>query len=80
MISIVDLHPDVAVLPAEYVRLLGYPRGWTLDGRAHDCYVGSHRFAASGLIGYPLRAHRCSPVSRSSRYLTRVSATSPSCE
>ncbi len=25
--------PDVDVLPEEYVRLLGYPRGWMLEGR-----------------------------------------------
>ncbi len=29
-----DTAPPVAVQPAEYVRLLGYPRGWTLEGRA----------------------------------------------
>ncbi len=26
--------PDVNVSPEEYVRLLGYPRGWELEGRA----------------------------------------------
>src|SRR6202167_5658415 len=26
--------PEVNVSPAEYVRLLGYPRGWELEGRA----------------------------------------------
>ena len=26
--------PDVHVLPEEYVRLLGYPRGWELEGRS----------------------------------------------
>jgi hypothetical protein len=26
--------PDLNVLPEEYVRLLGYPRGWVLEGRA----------------------------------------------
>ncbi len=26
--------PAVRVMPEEYVRLLGYPRGWVLDGRA----------------------------------------------
>ncbi len=26
--------PDVNVSPEEYVRLLGYPRGWVLEGRA----------------------------------------------
>jgi hypothetical protein len=28
--------PDVNVLPAEYVRLLGYPHGWELEGRAQE--------------------------------------------
>lgn len=27
---------DVHVQPAEYVRLLGYPRGWVLEGRARE--------------------------------------------
>ena len=27
---------EVDVPPAEYVRLLGYPRGWTLEGRARE--------------------------------------------
>jgi hypothetical protein len=34
MIELVDKLPDVNVPPAEYVRLLGYPRGWELEGRA----------------------------------------------
>jgi len=28
--------PDLSVLPEEYVRLLGYPRGWVLEGRARE--------------------------------------------
>jgi hypothetical protein len=28
--------PGVNVLPEEYVRLLGYPRGWILEGRARN--------------------------------------------
>lgn len=28
--------PEVNVLPQEYVRLLGYPRGWELEGRAKE--------------------------------------------
>ena len=28
--------PEVNVLPEEYVRLLGYPRGWVLEGRARE--------------------------------------------
>ena len=34
MIEINEVSPHVAVQPAEYIRLLGYPRGWTLEGRA----------------------------------------------
>ena len=34
--EISDPSPSVEVLPAEYTRLLGYPRGWTLDGRARE--------------------------------------------
>jgi hypothetical protein len=36
VIEIRDTSPDVVVEPAEYTRLLGYPRGWTLDGRAKE--------------------------------------------
>ncbi|MGA2181465.1 MAG: hypothetical protein ABSH47_00420 [Bryobacteraceae bacterium] len=31
-----DRSPAVNVEPAEYVRLLGYPRGWALEGRARE--------------------------------------------
>jgi hypothetical protein len=36
MIEIVDTQPRLDVDEAEYVRLLGYPPGWTLDGRAAE--------------------------------------------
>jgi hypothetical protein len=36
VIEITDTSPDVDVQPAEYIRLLGYPRGWTLGERAHE--------------------------------------------
>ena len=36
MIEISDPSPPVNVQPAEYIRLLGYPRGWALDGRAQE--------------------------------------------
>ena len=32
----IDLHPEVAVPTDEYQRLLGYPRGRVLDGRARE--------------------------------------------
>jgi len=32
--ELTNTHADLNVLPEEYVRLLGYPRGWTLEGRA----------------------------------------------
>lgn len=36
MIAIADVRPAVQVDPAEYTRLLGYPRGHRLDGRAAE--------------------------------------------
>lgn len=33
MIELADTSPDVNVQPAEYLRLLGYPRDWVLEGR-----------------------------------------------
>jgi hypothetical protein len=36
VIEISDASPPVDVHPAEYTRLLGYPRGWSLDGRAQE--------------------------------------------
>jgi len=36
VIEIDDRSPLVAVEPAEYTRLLGYPKGWTLEGRAEE--------------------------------------------
>ncbi len=35
-IELASALPDVNVLPEEYVRLLGYPRGWVLEGRARE--------------------------------------------
>jgi hypothetical protein len=34
MMEFTDLSPAVSVQPEEYLRLLGYPRGWVLQGRA----------------------------------------------
>ena len=36
MIEFTDTSPPVTVQPAEYIRLLGYPKGWTLEGRAQE--------------------------------------------
>jgi hypothetical protein len=36
MIELADSFPDVNVQPAEYQRLLGYPRQWVLEGRARE--------------------------------------------
>jgi hypothetical protein len=36
MIEIADISPDIAVPPAEYHRLLGYPRGHALQERARE--------------------------------------------
>jgi hypothetical protein len=47
LVEIRDGSPRVDVQPAEYIRLLGYPPGWTLEGRAleladwaRDWYLG----------------------------------------
>jgi hypothetical protein len=64
VIEIVDTAPPVTVDTAEYTRLLGYPRGRTLDGRAQeladwarDWYAGRGRpwVYARGVDG--IRAH-----------------------
>jgi hypothetical protein len=34
--ELIDLNPDLHVPEAEYVRLLGYPPGWVLDGRSQE--------------------------------------------
>lgn len=36
MIEIHDTSPHVDVQAAEYIRLLGYPKGWALEGRARE--------------------------------------------
>jgi hypothetical protein len=36
MIEIANTDPDVNVQPAEYQRLLGYPRDWVIEGRARE--------------------------------------------
>jgi hypothetical protein len=36
MIEFADQSPDTNVLPAEYLRLLGYPREWRIEGRAAE--------------------------------------------
>jgi hypothetical protein len=36
LIEIDDNAPDVSVPAPEYIRLLGYPAGWTLEGRARE--------------------------------------------
>jgi hypothetical protein len=36
VIEICDDSPTVNVQPAEYIRLLGYPRGWEVEGRAEE--------------------------------------------
>ena len=47
MISFFDTSPDTAVLPAEYQRLLGYPRGWELKERALELAEGARSWYAA---------------------------------
>ena len=35
-VELANIHAELNVLPEEYVRLLGYPRGWVLEGRARE--------------------------------------------
>jgi hypothetical protein len=35
-VELANTHAELNVLPEEYVRLLGYPRGWVLEGRARE--------------------------------------------
>ncbi|MGC2297972.1 MAG: hypothetical protein WA476_04155 [Acidobacteriaceae bacterium] len=35
-VGLVSTLPELNVLPEDYARLLGYPRGWVLDGRARE--------------------------------------------
>jgi hypothetical protein len=36
MFELIDKHPDVNVQEAEFIRLLGYPRGYVLEGRPRE--------------------------------------------
>jgi len=36
MIELANALPDLSVQSSEYARLLGYPRGWVLEGRAQE--------------------------------------------
>jgi hypothetical protein len=48
-IELASTLPDVNVLPEEYVRLLGYPRGWVLEGRARELVDWARQwYAANG--------------------------------
>jgi hypothetical protein len=46
MIEFFDPQPEVDVPQAEYKRLLGYPRGWTLEGRAAELADWARRWYA----------------------------------
>jgi hypothetical protein len=47
MIVFADAAPPVAVEEPEYVRLLGYPRGWVLEGRARELADGARAWYAA---------------------------------
>jgi len=46
MIAFCETRPDINVTTPEYVRLLGYPRGWTLEGRALELAEGAREWYA----------------------------------
>lgn len=45
-IELADAHAAVNVLPVEYVRLLGYPRGYEMEGRAMELASGAREWYA----------------------------------
>jgi len=44
VIEIVDNSPDISVQAAQYLRLLGYPRGFALEGRALELAEGAREW------------------------------------
>jgi hypothetical protein len=46
VIELIDTHPEVNVQPAEYFRLLGYPRGREPEGRAEEAAVRAREWYA----------------------------------
>ena len=69
MIELVDTLPDINVQPAEYKRLLGYPRDRVLDGRARELAEWARAWYAKQRPAVGLRPagrDRCrSPTARS---------------
>ena len=45
-LSYIETSPDIAVVDSEYVRLLGYPPGWTMEGRALELAGGAREWYA----------------------------------
>ncbi len=61
MIELTESRPEVDVQPAEYVRLLGYPRGWVLEDRARELAEWARAWYAAH--GRPwIYAHHAGPV------------------
>lgn len=61
MIELIDDHPEVQVREAEYLRLLGYPAGWQLEGRAQELACWAQEWYASHGRPWTL-AYRCDEV------------------
>ena len=53
-IEMADVLSGVDVSPEEYTRLLGYPRGWVLEGRARELADWARRSAVA-LVNVDLR-------------------------
>ena len=47
MIELADASPEVNVQPAEYTRLLGYPRGWVISERAQELVEWAQQWYAT---------------------------------
>jgi hypothetical protein len=69
--------PDLNVLPEEYLRLLGYPRGWVLEGRALELANWAQEwYARNGQPWFYVRQAESFEVTGTSIQIDGVSFTS----
>ncbi|MGA3234965.1 MAG: hypothetical protein ABSG03_01580 [Bryobacteraceae bacterium] len=78
MIELADTAPLVDIQPAEYNRLLGYPPGWTLEGRARELAdMAADWFARHGRPWVYARQAESLYTANGSIQIDGVSFTSP---
>ena len=77
MVELADTHPDIAVPPAEYLRLLGYPRGREAEGRAAELAASAREwYAAHGRPWIYLREAETFEISAGTISIDGVAFTS----